>query len=242
MEYIEQIIFFNVVIHLVFIFTSNLLVGVKGHKFLIIISILIDAVYVVLYLLIPYKLEKYTYLFVIFISSIPFIRKNIKEMMLLVFIYYIQNFCLGGISEIIYVSNFFNFNQLLLLLFLIIVFVLIYKNKYCFNIHMAKNKFEILITFENKKYKFKGFLDTGNLLTDEAFIPVVFLNSKQIIGRYVKKIDVQTVAIKRKMELYKVDEFYIKEGKRYIKKDVYIAYSSLSFDAMFGPSLIGGLK
>ena len=75
------------------------------------------------------------------------------------------------------------------------------------------------------------------MLTDNN-IPVVFVKKQYHTGNYYKDILIQTVGSSYKISLYKIDSFKIKVNNKFIKKDVYIAYSNISYDVMFGSALL----
>src|SRR5574344_1877881 len=109
MRYIETFLIYGVVIHIIFVKISAMLLGIKVRKGLLGISILLDIVYMLLYVYLPYEIEAYQVLFILIITVLPFISKSIKEMILGSFLYLLGNFSLGGISEIFYHSCFFSF-------------------------------------------------------------------------------------------------------------------------------------
>ena len=203
------------------------------------ISSIIDIIYTTLYLLIPYQLEDYKYVFIILISIIPFLKKGITKALLSSLVYLMLNFTLGGISEQIYliINNFWAVFIALLSMMILFLFIKIYKK-----IHFKHN--ELLYSIEiidNKKIlKLKGYCDTGNFLVTDNNIPVVFINKKYKIGNYKKSINVNTVSTKRPIRLYEVESFKIEINGKYIKKDIYLAYGDISFSIMFGLDLLGG--
>ena len=71
-------------------------------------------------------------------------------------------------------------------------------------------------------------------------IPVVFVNKKYKVGKYYKDILVNTITGSKEIKLYKVNGFKIKINEKYIEKDVYISFTDLRWDALFGEALLGG--
>lgn len=237
MKYIEIIILINLIIHISIVRLCLYILRQKPSYIFIFLSVVADIVYVILYLLMPYEVEAYKYVFIFLISALPFLNKEISKTLTLSSIYLMLNFMLGGMSEQLYliINNFFAVILGLFLIYLVI-FIVFYSKKF-------KNKslyYEILITDNKKRYKLVGYCDTGNFLTDENNIPIVFINKKIKVGKYKKNIIVNTVSLSKELRLYEVDSFLIKINKKYIKKDVYLAYGDISFMVLFGLDILGG--
>lgn len=239
MKYIEEIILVNLLIHIIFIFITSYLFSQKINIFLLIISALLDIVYLIMYLLIPYALEPYRYLFILIISILPFINRGIAKAILEAIIYWMLNITLGGTSGIIYKLN---TNPYLVYLAITLIFGIFnvyfaYKRLHYRNTHF---EYQIRIIDNNKNYQFIGFCDTGNFLLSNGNIPIVFMNKKIKIGKFVKYLDCQTVTGKRRIRLYKVDKFQLLINGSYYEKDVYLSYADINYQMMFGLALLGG--
>lgn len=239
MRYIEIIIVINLAIHLLFIKIVNYLLSQKNNKILIFISSIIDIFYVLFYLLFPYEIEAYKYLFIILISIIPFLRKELIKTLLSMLIYFMLNFMLGGTSELIYniVANFHSVFISLLVVYIAFVIYAIYKK---FNVCFHKLTYDVRIIDQDKVLKLKGFCDTGNFLKTEDNIPVVFIKKNIKIGNYKKKIIINSLTTKKEIILYEVDKFLIKLNKKFVKRDVYLAHADISCMVMFGLDILGG--
>lgn len=239
MNYIEIIIVINLVIHNLFIVIANYVLASKKSIFWIIVSNVIDVIYLLLYMLYPYEFESFQYLFILLISIIPFIRRGIRVSLLSCIIYLALNFMLGGTSKIIYyvLEGFYAVIISIISITICFVIVAVYKK---INIKVNKLNYEIIITDKNRELFITGFCDTGNLLTTEDNIPIVFLDYSINVGRYKKRININTVSVSKSIDLYVVDSFKIKVNKKYIRKDVYIAFSNINTSCMFGLYLLGG--
>lgn len=239
MRYIEIIIILNLAIHLSFITIANYVFKQKKNRIAIFLSCILDIVYVLLYIYYPYQLERVKYLAILAISVTPFITKGIYKCLLLSLVYLMLNFTLGGSAEILYsvVTNFLAVVISLVVVMILFSVVALYKR---IHIHHSSLTYEIYIEDGNHSYYLDGYCDTGNFLSTEDNIPIVFLNRKVHIGRYKKSIMVQTVSLKRQISLYEVKEFKIKIKNKYVKRDVYLAYADISCMVMFGLNILGG--
>lgn len=239
MRYIEIIIALNLAVHILFIRIANYLLKQKNNKLLILFSSVIDIIYTLLYLLFPYELEVYKYIFILLISILPFIGKGLIKALLSMIIYFMLNFMLGGTSELIYniISNFYAVLISLLIINVAFIIYAIYKR---LNISLNNLNYDIIIKHNNKKLNLKGYCDTGNFLTTDNNIPVVFINQKIKIGKYKKNIIINSVSVKKEINLYEVESFLIKINNKYVKKDVYLAHADISCMVMFGLDILGG--
>ena len=236
MKYIEVIVLINILIHFSFIRMSNFIMRRKNRWLPIILSILLDVVYVILYLLIPEKVESLKYIVILVLSILPFISKSLTTTLFNTIIYLMFNFILGGFSEIM--MNIVN-HYLLVLLCLVVINILFTLFAVYKKIHIKERKhlYDILVFDNKQKYEFKGFCDTGNLLVTDGNIPVVFINKKYKIGKYYKNMMVNTISGNKEIELFKIDKFMIKVNEKYVKRDVYISFVDIRWDVLFGEIL-----
>lgn len=213
--------------------------GRKNKWIFIIISSIVDGIYVTIYLLIPEEVETFKYLIILFLSIFPFISKRLTISLFSTIIYLMFNFILGGFTGII--INIVNHYLIVLgcLLMINILFSLyaIFKR---YHINNKKLIYEIIIKDNKKEYMLLGYCDTGNFLKTDDNIPIIFLNKKHKLGKYYKSIPIQTVSNKYDISIYKIESFKINLNNKYIEKDVYIAYSDINYDVMFGYELLGG--
>lgn len=238
--YIEIYLFLGLFIHSVFGFIAYLFLERRVNKFNLILSNILDLIYMLLFIKYPYKIENYKFLFIGIISASLFIRFNLKDSFTGIFIYLALNFLLGGISEVLYLSSLLKVYYIFIIcVILLIMFLLIKIYKQFF---IKKNKFyyEIKIINERKTYYLNGFLDTGNIVFYYPNIPVVFINNKDFYGKFYDYLEVDSINGLTKVPIYKVDEFYIKINKRFIKKNIFISFTKMNIDCIFGLSIIGG--
>ena len=237
MRYIELIVLLNILIHFTFVRLTNFIMNKKNKYLLIIISILLDAIYVCLYLLLPERINSYKYIIVLALAIIPFLGNRITITLCLTLIYLMLNFILGGTSGIMIkiINHYIIVVVCLLVINLLVVIYIFIKNR---NFSNRKLIFEVQIEFKGQKLILEGFFDTGNFLLTDNNIPVVFVKKQYHIGNYYKDILIQTVGSSYKISLYKIDSFKIKVNNKFIEKDVYIAYSNISYDVMFGSALL----
>lgn len=239
MRYIEIIILVNLTIHICFIIVANFILKQKKNIIMISISCILDIIYIFMYIYIPYELDSYKYILVFIISFIPFITKGIIKALMSSLIYLMLNFTLGGSAEILYntLNNFYSVIISLILILFIFSIIAVYKKT-----HISVNNlvYEIVVTDDNHSIYLNGYCDTGNFLSTDENIPIVFINNKIDIGKYKKSILIQTVSIKKYINLYEIKEFKIKINNKYIKRDVYIAFADINYMAMFGINVLGG--
>lgn len=239
MKYIEIIVLTNMLIHFVLIKTTFILLKTKMNYYTTIISCFLDGIYILFYLYFPYELEVYRYLVITFLSIMPFIHKGIVKGLVLMLVYWMLNFTLGGSSGVLYnVMN--HYTVVFICLAVIIIFCIVYSLIKKFHFDPFDLEYDILIEDKDKKYYLSGFCDTGNFLASEDNIPIVFIRNNLKIGNFYKMININTVSTNKQIPIYEVDSFKIKIKNKYVKKDVYIAYGDIAFNVMFGTDLLGG--
>lgn len=229
----------NILIHLCFVKIAYYLLRIKPNNIAISISCLLDGVYIILYIFVPYKIESIRYFLIMIISLAPFISKGPTKALFLCLIYLMLNFTLGGSAGILYkIMNHFSVVLICLggILFLFACYT-IYK-KYHFRPDVLE--YEVMIEDENRIIYLSGFCDTGNFLTTEDNIPIVFLKNNISIGHYYKTISINSLSTSKKLPIYAVKSFKIKIKNKYVKKDVYLAHGDIAFNVMFGSNLLGG--
>lgn len=239
MKYIELIVLLNILIHVSFIKLSNFIMKRKNNWILILLTSIVDGIYIVMYLLIPEEVESIKYLVIMFLAIIPFVNKRLSNTLFSSVIYLMFNFILGGFSGIVYNIV----NHYIVVIFCLFTIYLVFASYALYKRYFIKEKrllYEILINDNKQEYKFIGFCDTGNFLVTDENIPIVFLKNNYKIGKYFKDIEIKTVSIVKRIAIYKVESFQIKINNTYYKKDVFIAYSDINYDVMFGYILLGG--
>lgn len=240
MNYIEIIVLINVIIHYGLTVITGYISSIKINQILLFVSVILDIIFVLLYLYIPYQFEPYKYIFILLIAIIPSINKGSIRCLFYTLIYLMLNFTLGGITDIIY-SYINNFSAIILALIFIVVitlFVYVYKKQ---KLNYDKFIYDVILEFDKKVVKLKGFCDTGNFLKNDDLIPVVFVNKIYSMGKFVKKINISTINSNDFVEIYIINSFKIKINKKFVKKDVYIAFVDTgNNDVMFGIDILGG--
>lgn len=239
MRYIEIIIFINLLIHLSFIFVTCYIFKQKKNRLMIFLSSFLDIIYILFYIYFPYKLEPYRYLFILIISILPFLGKGLLVALMESLVYLLLNFTLGGSSKILYsvINNFLVVFISLAIIYFIFLICAIYKKNHNYNPSFI---YPIYLSDGIHSYYLDGFCDSGNFLTTDENVPIVFLNKKICIGKYKKSIIVNSLTTKKEIMLYEVKEFKIKIKNKYVKRDVYVAYADISYMVMFGLNILGG--
>ncbi len=240
MEYIECVLGFNAVIHLLLVYVTGIILNIRIRKKQLFLSIILDASYMLIYIYKPLWYEGFKYMFGIILMMVTFYNLGKRNVIKASLIYYLENFLLGGIANILYMSNRINILSIIGVTILVLVITYIYKEKTRIRFDIKKLNYEILIIDRGKKYFISGYCDTGNFLLSDDMVNVVFINMKYKFGKYKKSISSQSIGVKNTLDLYTVDGFYIFTDKGYEKKEVYIAFSRLHYDGMFGLNLLGG--
>lgn len=239
MKYIELLVLTNILIHFCFVKIAYYLLHIKPNYIAISISCLLDGAYICLYIFIPYIIENYRYLMIMVISIVPFITKRPSKALFLCLIYLMLNFTLGGSAGILF-KMLNHYTVVLICLGGILILFACYAIYKKFHFRPDVLEYEVLIEDANRKLYLSGFCDTGNFLTTDDNIPIVFLKRNIRIGKYYKTITIHSVSASQKIELFMVKSFKIKIKNKYIKKDVYLAYGDIAFNVMFGSNLLGG--
>ena len=239
MKYIELIVLLNLAIHLSLVHTAYFLLHMKGNRIATGISCVLDTIYILLYLFYPYELEDYRYLFIVVIAAVPFVIKGITKCLMLCLVYLMLNFTLGGSAGILFhIMN--HFSSVIISLVVLLVLVSIYGLYKKFHFHPEALEYDILIEDENRKIYLSGFCDTGNFLSTDDNIPIVFLKNNLKIGHYCKTIEMQSLSTVRMIPIFEVKSFKIKIKNKYVQRDVYLAFGDIAFNVMFGSNLLGG--
>ncbi len=229
----------NVVIHYCFVRIAYYLLHIKPNHIAIGISCLLDGIYILLYIFLPYQIESFRYVLILIISMTPFITKRPTKALFLCLIYLMLNFTLGGSAGILFkMMN--HFIVVLICLGLILVLFAGYAIFKKYHIRPDILEYEVMIEDDNRRLYLSGFCDTGNFLTTEDNIPIVFLKKNIHIGHYYKTITINSLSTTKKVSLFAVKSFKIKIKNKYIEKDVYLAYGDIAFNVMFGSNLLGG--
>ena len=214
MKYIELLVITNILIHVCFVRIAYYLLRIKPNTIAISISCLLDGVYLLLYIFIPYQIEPYRYLLIMMISLSPFITKRPTKALFLCLIYLMLNFTLGGSAGILYkMMN--HFSVVLICLGCILVLFACYAIYKKFHFRPDVLEYEVMIEDENRTIYLSGFCDTGNFLTTDENIPIVFLKRNIHIGQYYKTITISSLSTHKKIPIFAVKSFKIKIKNKY---------------------------
>ncbi len=240
MVYIEKILIFNCLIHLIITYNTMLFTKVKIKKTNLILSIILDMVYMIIYIYNPLINNIYKVMFIILIAYITFISNSFISIIKSLFIYYCLNFLIGGVSVILYISSNIDYYVIILLVIILLVFSYIYIYFSKANINIDSLTYDILIVDNNNKYYLKAYLDTGNFLQGDDFKDIVFISDKYKFGKFRQTLESKSIGVVNNINIYEVKNFYILINNKYVKKEVYVSFSKLHYDAMFGVLLLGG--
>lgn len=167
-----------------------------------------------------YKIIGGVILIVLGIRKITFSKSIIKISM-----FYLENLALVGVLTT------FKINNLLMLSFalgliLVLLFFEHFKNYYIF---LLQNKYNVIVTKNNKKMKFEAILDTGNSATNKDGIPLVFISKKYYSESFDKYelVLVETVNNEKIEKAYFVDEFIIIINGKEVKKEALIVFTDV---------------
>lgn len=238
MVYIEEIIIIDTLIHIFFLNITGYISYLKLKKLNIVFSIILNILSIIIYV----YLIKNIYInlmFFLLISLVSFYRKKKKNYIKEVLIYLTLNLIFGGINQIFYINILYNRYLTLILLFGFIFFTIFFITKGKFSFNKDNLVYDFIIIYNNKKLDLKLYLDTGNFLQSEDYLPIIILNKKYQIGSFYKKENCYTITGSKEIELYKVDEIYLSLGK--LKKvEAYITFASMEYDGMCGLKIIEG--
>lgn len=238
MVYIEEIIAIDVLIHLSFVYLTDIFCIERVRLFNLILSISINILLIFFYLY-GYKNMLLTYGIILLISFSAFFKLNLKAMIREVFVYFSFNFLFGGLASVLYLSDRLKFWEILLLFILLNMIIIIYHLIYNGYFQLKGLLYKVILEEKNHKYVIRGYLDTGNFMLHNE-IPILVLSKKYHIGKKVAVDEAYTISGNKTIELYKVDHVYVYSNKRYSERNAYIAYSKLHFDAMFGIKFLEG--
>lgn len=154
---------------------------------------------------------------------LTFIGMGAHRFLLKSSVFYLLHFALTGIVASFSIRHFYLIGGIIVVILLIILEN--FRRKSIFPRHL---KYNISVTFNEKKLDLKGFLDTGNFVCFKN-IPIIFIDQ-----RYYQKgmiisevVYIKTVEQFSKIDCYLPKSFIIKINKQTIKKEVYVAFSNL---------------
>lgn len=173
---------------------------------------------------------------------ITFSYKNMKYTMKNLFFLYTSSIILGGFlyylniefsykqEGLVFFHNGLSINFVVLIIFSpIILYTYIrqgisLKNNY-------NNYYKVNLYYQNKKYQFTAYLDTGNKLIDPYFHkPIIIINENILSFDDYMLIPVNTINSKSMIKCIKVNKLEIE--KVGIKKDVLVGISNIKMDGI----------
>lgn len=151
--------------------------------------------------------------------------------------FYILNFvCVGFVSSFHIIEWYF----FLIVLGLIIIIYFIESNK---KMHIFINalKYNVSVSFNHKKLKLEGYLDTGNF-SKAGDIPIIYLSSKYLTNHFSSEqyrlVNINTINGVSLCKAYKPNSFIVYDRKKKLEKEVLIVFSNLhDFDCLLNCDL-----
>ena len=224
--YIEAILAINSMIHYNFSILTMRLIKQKKSLLRLLIGLLIDNGYMLLYMN-NRLFVFFRYPLLIILSFITFQGKWVLGGL----VYFLLNLLLGGTVGLFGIYTNYHYLIITICLFLIILISEYFKNY----LHKKKITECFYYDLEICGKKIKGYLDTGNtLVIDEK--PVLFLK-KKINAKYIKEVSFETVMGRGMTSLYLADVFIMVDGVMK-KLDCYIAYSKIEYDCLLNVEIL----
>lgn len=223
--YIDLIFLFNFMVNFIFLYVTEKIFKDDTKILRMIIASTVGGIIAILscfnkYVFQIYKIMGGVFLIVLGIRKITFSKSIIKISM-----FYLENLALVGVLTT------FKINNLLMLSFalgliLVLLFFEHFKNYYIF---LSKNKYNVIVSKNNKKMKFEAILDTGNSATNKDGIPLVFISREFYNDSFDKYelVMVETMNCERLEKAYFVDEFIIIINSKKVKKEALIVFSDI---------------
>lgn len=219
--YVEKIIIFNVVIHLLLIFITRYLTNNKINRIGLLIGVILGIINMYIYFFLNIIIVNY--LLFIIIPSVTF--KSIKSTLL----YIMFNLILGGITGVINLSINYYYEVIFLCSISILLFIYILRKE--------PNNYKIDI---NGKI-YNCFYDTGCIVSI-GLTPVIILNSKYNLQlEYFTTLEVNTIAGVTTHKVYKASSVYLLNNNKKTEKYCLIILSDIDYDVIIGKNFLGGI-
>lgn len=223
--YIDLFFLFNFMVNFIFLYVTEKIFKDDTKIIRIIIASTVGGIIAIfscfnIYIFQIYKIMGGVLLIVLGIRKITFSKSIIKISM-----FYLENLALVGVLTT------FKINNLLMLSFalgsiLVLLFFEHFKNYYIF---LSQNKYNVIVTKNNKKINFMATLDTGNSSTNKDGIPLVFISNKFYDDSFNKYelVQVETINSERLEKAYFVDEFIIIINGKKVKKEALLVFCDI---------------
>lgn len=173
--------------------------------------------------------------------------KSFKELFENSFYFYLTSIILAGTLYLFNIDKLSIKENYILLIIATPIILFIYKIKIKKIESYYKDRYEVIIYYKDKKYKFNALLDTGNKIYDQyKKRPVSLIYSKSIKFDYTNGIlvPIETANKKSMLKCIKIGKVEI-DGKEY--NDILIGLSEKKFnieniDMILHKDIIGGIK
>lgn len=221
--YIEKVLVFNILIHLLLVITIIFLTNNKVLKRNILIGIILGTINLLFYLKTQNNIPKLVFVIVPFITFY-----NIKSTLL----YLMLNICLGGVTGVINLSFEYYYEVIFLFSIIISLITIFLRNN--------TNKLIVIINAD-KEHKFISFYDTG-CIVNFGLTPIIILNEKfNIKLSYFSEITINTISGETKHKVYKAKNIYLMQNNEKIEKHCLIIKAKIDYDVIVGKNFIGGI-
>lgn len=223
--YVDLIFLFNFLVDFIFLYVTEKIFKDDTKILRMVIVSSIGGIIAIFscfnkYIFQIYKIMGGVILIVLGIRKITFSKSIIKISM-----FYLENLALVGVLTTFKINNLLMFSFALGVI-LVLLFFEHFKNYYIF---LSQNKYNVIVTKNNKKMKIEAILDTGNSATNKDGIPLVFISQKYYSESFDKYelVLVETVNNEKIEKAYFVDEFIIIINGKKVKKEALIVFSDV---------------
>lgn len=252
--YVDVICILNLFLDMLLLLSVNIILRRNANFKRILFGSLVGGLSIIFLFLKINSLELFIFKIVVSIlmTIFTFGFKNILYTIKNLFYLYLSSIVLGGFlyflniqfsykqEGLVFYHNGLSINFIFLIITSpIIIYIYIMQAK---DLKMKySNFYEVDIYKDDKKYSFKGFVDTGNMLVDPYFHkPVIIVDTNKIKYENYILIPLKTIKENSMLKCIKVDKVNIKGIG--IKKNVLVGFSSIKLegiDCILNPKLMG---
>lgn len=240
--YIDYIFFQNFIIDFILIKETEIFTRIKTKTKNCVLATAISSIYVVI--MIIFKISQMDYfickiLLAFLINYIAFkpqkIEELIKTQIMFIMVSVINVGTIIVIQNLIRTNNKAGFLKIIIYLCGFGISKLFIERMWKLYKHEVKINnviFDVTISLENKRYKYKGLLDTGNTVFSYTYnLPVIFaeMPKEKIPKEKLKSFNIQTVSLSNKCEkkAYIIDNVEIKMNKEIIKTKAGVVFENI---------------
>lgn len=222
--YIDLLILFNFIINFIFLYVIETIYQEKIAIRKIFLGGVIGGL-----LVLGFLLDYYLYYFFkifggIIVGIIGWQKKGGVKMIVKISSFYVLNFASIGLIGCFQIKTWY---WLFLSMGAIMVIYFIESNKKI-DIFINQLKYNISVTFFDKKINLEGYLDTGNFSVCDN-LPIIYLSNKYFSNYEAYKIvEINTVNGCSKLITYKPHNFIIEIGKHKYQKEVLVVFTDLN--------------